>query len=159
MPTAINWTFLDAKSESATFTIEVPDGLTQAQYTEFIEAVTPNLDAMTGGQITRVSITLGLTITGVPGAGAISTSDVEEKARFVFTSANGFKKTMSLPTALESIFTAGGEVNQTVTEVTNFITQMISGAGTLPVQPTDYRGDDIVSFVKGREYFAKNRKT
>src|SRR3972149_1428064 len=93
----------------------------------------------------------------VPG----TTADVQEKARFVFRTVGGFFKSISLPTFVESLFSAGSkDVDLTDTDVAAFVTAMIAGitvASTETVEPSDVREADITELEAASEAWGNAR--
>ena len=154
MPIDINWNFLDAKGYPSSLTIQVPDGTALADVQAFIDVITPNILNMTDGAVTGITATFGFTATGVPRV-AGANSDVEHKLRATFSSASGYKKQLTIPTILESVFQSSGYVDEANADWIAFSSFMEAGSGG--VNPTDYRGDDIVGTVRAVEYFGKSR--
>ena len=117
------------------------------------------------GRLAGASVTLEADISGFVNAAASALSDVQEKATFVFRSVEGYLKTISIPTVLETIFTgsgAGKTVDLTNTDVAAFVTMMTDGVddgGGTPVEinPTTSHGEDIAAVVRGHQSWGKNR--
>lgn len=155
MPTQINFTITDEKGLNSTVSIDTPDGLTLAQYGAYADAVAPYIDGITAGQILSAKMSVGLTLAGAPFGAALEGADVEEKALFVFRSANGYLKRVTIPAVNEAVVQTSGALNEADANVAGFITMLQTGDGV--VAPTDYRGDDLVSLVEARKYFGRDR--
>lgn len=168
MAFSVYYVVSDAKGDTSTVTVPIPDTTDVADAALFVEALGPLIGALTDGALESAGINVEVDASGIGGWAAASTlSDVQEKARFAFRTAGGFLKSLSLPTFIESKLVnsgAGKEVDLTDGDVSAFVTAMEDGlsvtglGGTGSVFPSDYRGDDITTLVEAREAWGKYRR-
>lgn len=159
-------TIVDGKNQESTVTVPMPVGLAVTNWVPAVQAVVTNLDKLTSGKIVRCGITFAVDTTGwLLDAVAEVTSDVQEKARFVFDVVGGFVKSISIPAIDDSeIIVAGSdEVDLTDTNVLAFVNGMTAGydltgvGGTGTAAPVDSRGADITALRDARESWGKTR--
>jgi hypothetical protein len=167
MPASIGivYTVEDRKGAASNTIINVPSGTTMPDAILFAQQMALLIDPMVTGRITRagISLTVDLSSLGL-GAVASDTSDVEEGARFQFTTAGNFRTSNRIPTFDETKVTVGGtDVDQVDADVAAFIAAMedginlvgVGGSGT--VGPTDSRDDDITATSLAKEAFQSSR--
>jgi len=139
--------------------IPVPGTTAVADAIDFAEAMILLIEPLLAGTLRDARISIGVGFT--PWASALSTADVQEKARFVFRTVGGFVKSISLPTFVESLFSAGSkDVDLTDTDVAAFVTAMIDGitvASTETVEPSDVREADITELEAASEAWGNAR--
>lgn len=157
---SIFFTIVDAKGDTSTVTIPFPTASPLAAITAAVPAVAALINPLVTGGLRTAGFSVEI---DVPtwGPGAIIPSDVQEKAEFVFRGVNGFPKRLNLPTFDEAFFTAlSKDVDLSDPDVTAFVDFMTDGitAGGSLVQPTDIRGDDLVTLEKATENWGKRRK-
>src|SRR5512139_432154 len=105
MAIGIAFTISDAKGDQTTITIPVPDGTALADMAGVAQAFANLLEPLCSGALRSVHFTVPVSFT--PWSAALSTSDLQEKARFAFRTVGGFLKHLSIPSVVESIFAAG----------------------------------------------------
>lgn len=156
-------TLRDGKDRTSITTINLAgtDALedVQAAVAEFAAAVV----AMTDAECINAGFTWTLDQSDLPADEATASSDVEEKALFIFETAAFHKTRVSVPAAMEAIFVdETDQVDQTEEHVSAFLTKMITGwtpsGGTAAVHPSDARDEDITSLVEGRKTWARARR-
>ena len=159
------FTIEDEKRQVSTVEIPLPDSVGLANIPYAVQAVGDLLEPLIQGRIraagARVEVdTSGFGWSAVAGVAA----DVQEGARFVFRTVNGFLKSLRLPTFNESLIVATTDnVDTTDTDVAAFTAAMTSGVdltgvgGTGTAAPADYRGEDITAFVSAKENFTRSR--
>lgn len=142
--------------------VRIPTSFTIAEYTGFAADFAQLLANVIQGQITRVTVTVGLQLdTATIKAAAGAFSDVAQKAVFQFTSATaGFFKRLSLP-AFDDAKTVSGsdDVDQTENSIINFVTAMEAGVLTAggTIQPVNNRDIDVDQLKFARESFRSKR--
>jgi hypothetical protein len=156
MTSQITWTILDEKGLRSNTVIDVPDGHTVAEYTAFANDATTQLLQVSDGQILAAKLSLNLVLAGAPFAAAAADSDVERKALFVFNTAGGYIKRLTVPSVRGIVVTESGALDLTGDPGAGGFRDLIID-GDLTVEPTDYRGDDIVSLSEARKYFGSDR--
>jgi len=162
MPSQIVFTIQDESSVRSNVSIDVPDGLTVEDYTTFANAAATQIAAITAGQILGASLSLDLVLSGAPFPAAKPYSRVEKKALFILTTENGFRKRMSVPALNDhvpppnNIVNRGGSLNLSLDPGPGgFSDLLVNGDGT--VEPTDSRGENLVSLITARKYFGRDR--
>lgn len=168
MATTIFYTIEDADGDQSVISIPVVfvDTLEGASLAYAIGYGWPIINALVNGTLVNAGITIEVDISGYTNAAAAAISDVQEKAEFVFRAVGGFIKRISLPTFVETFFTASGagkEVDVTQSEVTAFNTLITAGfhealVSTDPLVPSTDHGEDIVTFIEGHQAWGKNRR-
>lgn len=164
MAFSVLYTIKDAKAESSTCEINVPDNLTLANLSIFAQQMALLIGPLITGAITRIGVALSVDLPGgldlTPNVG----SDVEEGAKFQFRTAGGYYTGLRIPTFSEALISpTGKEVDTEDTDVAAFVAAMISGidltgaGGTGTVAPTDKREDDVVSLEFAKEQFVRSR--
>lgn len=154
------FTVEDAKGAKSSFTIQIPSGIEPYPATLFAVHIAAIVEQLITGGLVDVRFT---TPVSVPlWSPSMIIGDVQEKARFVFRTASGFHKSLSLPTALEAIFVPGSRtVDLANPSVAAFIAAMIDGVEVQPgdlVEPCDARGDDITELETATEAWGKVRR-
>lgn len=161
--TSINVVVQDGKGARSTTTFNLPSGLSIADLTETAQQGAQLIANLINGQVVSVQACIGIDISALTNnTGAAGTVDVEEGARFIFQTINGFSTSMRLPTFAESRVTLGGnDVDQTDPDVIAFKSFMENGfttGGATLVQPVDTRNEDITSLKTAKEDFQRTRK-
>jgi hypothetical protein len=151
----------DAKGDKSTVTIPFAAIADWTEIPELIGDLGALIEPLINGGIVAMGINLEID-TGALNAIPNAIADVQEKARFVFAGENGFLKSLHIPTFLETLFTPNSaDVDLTDTDVAAFVTAMEDGVtlSTLAVhEPSDSRGDDLVSLVTATEAWGKSRR-
>lgn len=158
------YSIVDAKGARSTTSVNFRD---EDDYERVVDAagdMAVLINDLISGQIVGISLTRTVDVPGAVRSAPVTNSDVEEGARFQFRTTNGFDTSLRLPTFLESkIATNSKAVNLTDTQVAAFITAMTEGIVTnvggtnVTLDPTDSRGEDIVSLSFAREQFVSSR--
>lgn len=157
---AILYSVQDEKGKTSTTTINLPSAVAFADATLFAAELAKLINPLIGGAITRIGIAFTVALPAGLRASPLANSDVEEGARFQFSTTNGFFSGMRIPTFLESFITAGTkDVDLTDTDVAAFVAAMrdgidltgVGGSGT--VQPSDSRDEDLAALSTAREQF------
>jgi len=160
MAISIVFTVSDAKGDQATFSIPIPDGTAYADIVEFAQEMAELLNPLINAALRDLHITIPIPFT--PWTAAASISDIQEKARFAFRTVNGFLKHVSLPAAVESIFSPGSRnVDLANTDVAAFVTAMVDGitlSSTNDVEPCDVRDEDLTELESATEAWGKARR-
>ena len=153
----IRFDFIDDKGKTSFTKVRVPTGYTIANYVEFAQGAAQVLADMSNAQITNVSLTFGLDLSGQGLRTVASTvSDIYQKIRFQWTTAlAGFQAMFSVPATSESkIVTGSDAVDEVDVDVAAFITAVEDGivvtGGTMNF--VDSRGNDITALQFGREF-------
>jgi len=144
--------------------INFPDDSDFATLIDFAKTTAQLIDPLITGQIVKVGIGWEIPLTDITGpslaSGPLSTSDVEEGARFQFgteiNSITGFR----IPTFDETFMVAGTRlVNTADSAVDALIDRIIDGrtVGIVNVQPSDMYGNDVTYIEDAREAFESSR--
>lgn len=157
----LTFTLTDGAGKTAQHEVNLPAGTLIADAQDHAEFAADLIDDLSGCAITGCTISYPVpwdtdaSVKTTP----VATSDVEEGARFNWRTAGNYPTSGRIPGFLESLIVSGGtEVDQSATEVINYISYMLNGNVAVVGDPTDYRGDDIVRLVNARESFTKSRK-
>jgi len=146
----------DADGDNATFEVHTPSGLTLAQYTEGIQALSLLLDSIIAGIISFVSFVLNVDISALVGNIADINSDVEEIGAYAFTSSANFPVKLNIPGVNELDVAAGSdELNQADPQIAAVISMMLSGIAVTggTIIPCDKDGNDLTTLNYARENF------
>lgn len=153
----ITLTFEDAKGKTSRTSVKVPVGFSIPEYVDAAQRIATSLIANTEALLTDVTVCLGLNITTSQAAAA--GADVQEKAQFVFDTANSMTHVVYWPTLDESVVLANSDaLDEANVDVAAFIDAMVNGitlVDTTNVQPVNARDDDITSLTYAREYFRR----
>lgn len=148
----------DAKNDSSTVMIPLPDTVAIADLTTYVQDLAAIIQPLVNGTLLEAGFAVGVDV--VPWNVAAGISDVQEKARFVFRTAGGWLKSLSIPSVVESIFHPGSrEVNQADPAVAALVTAMVDGitVNTNTIEPSDRRGDDLTNLVQATEAWGRAR--
>jgi len=161
----LNLVIEDADGDKSNIAIDFSGGFT-GDIDGLIENAWAIINPLVNGRLAGASVTLEADISGLVNAAAAAISDVQEKAEFIFRDiTTNFRKTITLPTFIETFFTssgAGKEVDLTQSEVTAFVTMMTDGVddgGGTPVEinPTTSHGEDLTALTAARQAWGKRR--
>jgi hypothetical protein len=168
MASTIFYTIADADDDKSVISIpiEFVDTLEGASLAYAVKYGWDIINALVNGTLVSAGITIEVDIGDFTNVAAATISDVQEKAEFIFRAVGGFPKRIGLPTFIETFFTgsgAGKEVDVTQSAVTAFNTLIIDGfeealVSVEPLTPVTDHGEDITTFVKGRQAWGKNRQ-
>lgn len=157
MAVSVLFTIRDAKDARSLVEFYLPDATTIADAQTWITAAAPLLNALITGAIERVGVCLSAALPGGLRASPLANSDVEEGAKFIFNSTGGYQTSVRIPTFDETHMVAGStQVDTTAGPVASFVAGMTAGLSL--IEPTDYRGADIVSLRSARESFQRSRR-
>lgn len=156
------FTIKDNKGDKSRVTFPaVIDTLDDAQYA--IDALGALIDPLIVGGFVNAGITLVGDVSGLTTA-AGATSDVQEGARFVFSTAEGYLKSARLPTFDEAFIISGSPNVDTVdADVAAFVTAITSGlslvgaGGAGSINFSDYRFVDLTTLESAKEDWGRNR--
>lgn len=162
MPLSIQLTIGDAKGDQSTVSIPLPDATAVTDAVLFAQAIIPLIEPLLNGALRDARLAVPVTFT--PWSAPASIADIQEKARFAFRGANNFLKSISLPTFVETFFSAGSkDVDTSDTDVAAFVTAMTDGidltgaGGSGVVEPCDTRGDDLTEIESAVEAWGNAR--
>lgn len=158
-------TIEDRKGKKSTTIIHLPPNLPNlGRYQAIAGNWMDSVDRVIKGRIVYAGITFGMELEGGIRTEADPLSDVEEGARFVFNTLNGYKTQFRIPTFDETKIIEGTrEVNLTDADVETLLENVIDGIDdddTVVVNRqnvTDNRGEDIVALVSAKESFVRSR--
>lgn len=148
----------DSKSLSVPFTsadmVDMVDAADDP--VQFAQQIAVYLDAMTGGAIRSISLSIKVPLPAVQAIPA-PLSDVQELGVFKFRTSNGFLKTISVPTFDESLIIAGTKlIDQLDPIIADFVEMMIEPIN-LPagwtLNPVDERGENLIALESALEDF------
>jgi len=153
----VSYSILDGDGDTSALAFKVPAGtLTLAQITGYAQQVATLLDAVIGGKILGIGITLDAALPGGLKAAAVATSDVQEGALFTFTTSTPYVDSVRVPAWLETLFT-GKEVNLAGAGVGAFRDALLTGltvAGA-NVAASDRYENDYTSLKTATKSFRK----
>ena len=151
----------DAKGDKSTVVIPFSAIDDLAYIPEAVTGFAELINELTVGAIIEAGMRVPVDVSGRIRTLADASADVQEGARFIFSTAGGFRKSLVLPTVNEAIFVANSaSVNLVLSDVAVFIDAMVDGIGVdigVTVEPSDSRGDDLVSLVTATEAWGKIR--
>lgn len=153
----ITYTFTDGKGHTSSTRVRVPTTFSLAQIAEFVPAMAQLIADLSQGELSAASAQFTVDLSGLGlKVAANALADVAEKAWFKFTSAvTGLKKMLRIPTYDETYTGAGSDAVDTadpdIAAFTAAMTNGIAVSGPATIQPTDSRGNDLVSTAEARE--------
>jgi len=156
------YTIQDGDGDKSVVQIKMPRSLVDAidDAAAIATGLGTLLNAIITGAIVDVSACVGVDLdagwTDTPGA----TSDIQHKALFSFRTEENFPTLLSIPTFDLTKFSAGSkDVNLADSDVDAFVTAITDGITVSAVNydPSDRRGDDVVSLDAAREQFRRTR--
>jgi hypothetical protein len=161
----VSYSILDAKGKKSTTQINFPIDNMDSEHLDvlidFAGTTAELIDAIIRGQIVDVGIGISVDLTSLTLKGTpVASSDVEEGARFQFSTVLNTLTGFRLPTFDEDFINAGSNtVDIEDTDVDAFVDRIVEGRTiTLTnVSPSDDRGEDIVALVSARESFQSSR--
>lgn len=157
---AVHFTIIDEKGKTSKTSVHVPTGFSVAQYTAFAQSMAQLIANIIDGQITEVSVSLPLSLSGATiRAVALAAADIFKKVFFQARSVvAGLVGKFNIPTYDEAnTITGSDQVDQSDTEVAALIALIENGANISGevVQPVDKRGNDLSTVSIARENFRK----
>lgn len=162
MAIGINYTIRDSKNAKSTSTVWLPDGLTLAEAIGWAEASALLLDELITGVIDRIGINIEVDVpAGAKDTPLTVNTDVEEGARFVFGTLNGYNTSTRLATFNEAFIQPNSRiVDQTATEVAAWVEAIVTGidVGGNTIGAVDYRDDPVAGLLTALEAFQRSRK-
>lgn len=158
LPITVSYTVLDGKGETSTIPFYIPSSTALGDVAQFATALKQLLYELLGGEITAINFTIPVAV-GVSSSNILDPdSDVQERALFTFSSADNFLRQISLPTVVETVFSAGSKlVDLANVDVAAFVTAVLSGVGTPNVTSVTSHDEDIVALDAAREAWGKYR--
>lgn len=147
LPFELFYVVKDASGDTSTVTIPVESALSIADLPAAIEAWGDIIEPLLTGAIVAAGAQINFDLLSTSWAGvAAVASDIEEGARVALRSAEGFIKSLRLPTFGESFLLPSGEVDTTAPAVAAATTAFLTG-----VDMTDYGGTGTVSMVTSHD--------
>lgn len=147
----------DADGKLATHTLNILDGSTDADVAAFAVDWAAALRPLLDGQIDAVQVVHDIDISSVTNIAPLSTADIEERARFVFETAEGFSLSFTLPTFKEAklLPVPADEVDTSDADVAALVTLLTDGKDMTSgfVYPGDRHGERLTALRSAREYF------
>lgn len=157
----ITWSIQDAKGKVSVTKMNFPDTATVADLSTFAVSMATALNDVIQGKIVSAGIGFEVDLSGATIRSApLSTSDIEEGARFIWRSAIGAITQFRLPTFDEAKMLSGTQqVDLADTDVDAIHDAVVTGFGVGAgyVHPSDDHGEDIVSLESARESFTSSR--
>ena len=159
-------TVQDGKGKKSNMVINVPPALPNiGRYMAIGRNWIDIVRGVTSGKVVYAGVTFGIELTaGALGDVADPNSDVEEGAKFIGMTENGFTSSLRIPAFDEAKILAGTrQVDLTDGAVEDLVDAMIDGIDdddTVLVNlqdVVDTRGEDIVSLVSALESFQRTR--
>lgn len=164
-PTKVTYTIKDNKGKTAFLSVwlkydypSIPSTSTLSQIESAAQYLATIIDPLISGQISNINYTRQVDLPGGLSGMAGSTSDVEEKGVFQFTTSQS-NVDIVLPTFLDSLVVNGSQdIDQSDSDVIQFIFDITDGSGS-PLeftQPSDNRDTEISGFFDAYEQFKKS---
>lgn len=157
MPAVLSVQFVDAKGARASTQFNLQDGIDLAAMQVMAVAMLEAIDPLITGRIDNASIIVPVTGATI-GDAVLSSADVEEGARFIFRTDNGFTTQVRIPTFNEAKFvTATQLVDLADLDVQAFVDLAVAGVDANGLY-TDSRNDPIGELASARESFQRSRR-
>lgn len=153
---SVIYTVIDESGDTATHEVQVPNGFSIAQYTEFASDMATLIDAILSGKLLSADFCVAADISALTGNTVGAASDVEEVGAFLFRTDENRPVLVNGPGINETMVLVGSdEIDQTDTDIAAFLTAMEDGLSTAggTIAPTDVGEDDIISTEYARERF------
>jgi len=161
MAIGIVLTIKDDKGLKSTFTLNLPPATDETDALEFAGDVAQLAASIVTGKIISVSVRFSIDISGLSDNAIGAGSDVEEGARFVWSTVGDFIAANRLATFDESLIDANSrQVDQTDGDVAAFIDAVVSGltmTSTNLVRCVDSRDAVINDIESALESFQSSR--
>ena len=156
----VHFTIIDSKNRTSKTSINVPTGFSIAQYLEFGQSMGQLIAVLCDGQITEISVSYPLSLSGATiRAAAAAAADIFKKVFFQASSAvAGLVSKFFIPTYDEANTVASSDqVNMADAQVAAIVAIIEDGVNVSGeiVQPIDIRGNDLELVTIGREVFRK----
>ena len=166
LPYTVTYTIRDEKGATSTPTFYLDGAASptdaKASATEALKAIS----LLTDGALDAASIVLPIDVSGIGLSAPLSGSDVEEGARFQYTTVQGFFTSQRIPCFKESLIVAGGnDVDQSDANVVAYRDGMFGSwdgtpsGGTGLVKTVDSRNEQTNSLRSAVESFQRSRST
>jgi len=157
----VNFVFRDSKGKTSTTRVRIPSTLTFAQYAEFAQGAAAVMKALTTAEITEVSVSVGLDLSGASlRTLATQFSDIVDKAFIQARNAiNGLFGKFKIPTYDELNNSANSDqLNLADAEVMALVTLIEDGVTTSAglVYPVTVRGDALSEVTLAYQQFRKS---
>jgi hypothetical protein len=153
IPVALTISIEDGKGETGSFSLYLPSGTTLAGVETYWAGIDSLIATIVRGGNIKASVTFPLTPLV---SGPLGSSDVQEAAYAAFRSAEGFIKSIRIPTIFEDLFLAGSKlVDIANVDVAAFITAITTGIGG--ISPVTSHDEDLLSLDVFREAWGKYR--
>lgn len=159
---AVRFDFIDEKGKTSFTKIRVPTTLSVGQVTQFAVAMAQLISNISQCQITNVSTTFAIDLSGLSlKAAASAVADVAQKGYFAFASSvTGFFKRLRIPTFDENKINAGSDTIDTLdVDVAAFVAAMEDGVAVTggTIQPSTERMQELSALSEAREVFRRKR--
>lgn len=157
---SVHFTILDEKGKSSKTTVHVPTGFSVSAYAQFAQSMAQIIANITEGQITEVSVSLPLSLSGATiRAVALTGADIFKK---LFVQARstvaGLVGKFNIPTYDEvNTIIGSDQANEADAQIAALIAIVEGGANISGevVRPVDLRGNNLVDVSIARETFRK----
>ena len=148
----------DADGDSQTFVVPVPRGtLTLAQITSYAQQLVSLIDDIISGQITGISVCIGIELPGGIKSSPLAFSEVQKGANLSFAATGTvYRHTIRIPSVQPALF-IGDALDVEDTAVALVIAALVSGlsAGGTTVQPSNFYEMDISGLLDAQKSFRK----
>lgn len=133
---AVAFRIKDAETDTreSSMAIYLPTGLTIAQYQAWVDAVAPEVDALTDGEITSVELTLTLTLPAGLKPSPVAGSLNERGGLITFDTTGPRADSVRIP-AFNRTIMPGAEFSLTDTDVAAFITRLTTATTAANIRP------------------------
>lgn len=159
----VSWTIQDAKGKKSTTEMKLPAAADIAIASTFARSTGVMIDALIKGRLVDVAVGIKIALSSLSGIKTVADpdSDVEEGARFQFSTAIDSLTGFRLPTFDEAFMVAGTALVDTADATVDALVQrVIAGqtVGLINVSPSDQYGNDVTTLESASDSFTSTRR-
>lgn len=142
----------DAEQNStlASVPFYLPDGLTIAQVQTYADAVAPELDAVTEGQVAEATVTFALTLPGGLKASATARSVNERGGLITFDTAGPRASSFRIP-AIDHALMPGDSFALNDTDIAALVTRLTTATTAANIRPTSEQAYNLTTARAGKK--------
>lgn len=146
----------DAEQNSplATIPIYLPNGLTVAQVQDYLNAIAPEIDALTDGVIAEASVTFNLVLPAGMSETPVSGALNERGGLITFDTTGPRKSSVRVP-AFDRNIMPGDSFSLAQSQVAAFVTRLTTSTTTHNIRPVTEQGYQYTVARAGRKSFRK----
>lgn len=140
----------EADASLASIPVSIPSGSTLAEIQTWVDAIAPEIDALTDGVVSEISVTIGLTVPGGLKADPLREALNERGGLISFDTSGPRRESVRIP-AFNKVLMPGDSFSITGDEVDALVTRLTTAttAGNIrPVTPQNYNYTGAISAKK-----------